>query len=166
MKTPLLALFAAASVALAAATATNNKKPAGPTPPGGNKTAAADKKSKKEAKAEAPVAAPEVPAEPVPLVVQSVDATTQLALAAAKVAQAEADRLAAIGTGKPAGGVTNAKLAGAVVGAGGAVAGELSKPKKEPGFDEKPAVRKPDPKPATKAEKKPAGEKPKPVSAL
>lgn len=167
MKTPLLALLAAASVALAATTSTNNKKPSGPTPPGGNKTATAEKaekKPKKDAKAEVP--APAAAAEPVSLVPQTVDATTQMALDAAKAAQAEADKLAAIGTGKAAGGTSNTKLAEAVVSTGVVVAKELSKTKKEDGSHEKPDARKPEPKPATKAEKKPAGEKPKPVSAL
>jgi len=166
MKTPLLALLAAASVALAATTSTNNKKPSGPTPPGGNKTATAEKaekKPKKDAKAEAQAVAA---AEPVSLVPQTVDATTQMALDAAKAAQAEADKLAAIGTGKAAGGASNTKLAEAVVSTGVVVAKELSKTKKEDGSQEKPDARKPEPKPATKAEKKPAGEKPKPVSAL
>lgn len=157
MKTPLLALLAAASVALAATTSTNNKKPSGPTPPGGNKTATAEKvattekKPKKEAKAEAPAA------DPVSLVVQTVDATTQMALDAAKAAQAEADKLAAIGSGKAAAGPSNAKLAEAAVGTGVAVAKELSKPKKEADSEEKPEPKKPEPK----AEKKPAAEKPK-----
>jgi len=140
MKTPLLALLVAASVALAANTSTNtNKKPSGPTPPGGNKTATAEKvattekKPKKEAKAEAPAA------DPVSLVVQTVDATTQMALDAAKAAQAEADKLAAI------------------VGTGVVIAKELSKPKKEADSEEKPEPKKPEPK----AEKKPAAEKPK-----
>ena len=152
MKTPLLALLVAASVALAATTSTNNKKPSGPTPPGGNKTATAEKvattekKPKKEAKAEAPAA------DPVSLVVQTVDATTQMALDAAKAAQAEADKLAAIGSGKAAAGPSNAKLAEAAVGTGVAVAKELSKPKKEADSEEKPEP---------KAEKKPAAEKPK-----
>lgn len=157
MKTPLLALLVAASVALAATTSTNNKKPSGPTPPGGNKTATAEKtattekKPKKEAKAEAPAA------DPVSLVVQTVDATTQMALDAAKAAQAEADKLAAIGSGKAAAGPSNAKLAEAAVGTGVAVAKELSKPKKETDSEEKPEPKKPEPK----AEKKPAAEKPK-----
>ena len=157
MKTSLLALLAAASVALAATTSTNNKKPSGPTPPGGNKTATAEKvattekKPKKEAKAEAPAA------DPVSLVVQTVDATTQMALDAAKAAQAEADKLAAIGSGKAAAGPSNAKLAEAAVGTGVAVAKELSKPKKEADSEEKPEPKKPEPK----AEKKPAAEKPK-----
>ena len=158
MKTPLLALLVAASVALAANTSTNtNKKPSGPTPPGGNKTATAEKvattekKPKKEAKAEAPAA------DPVSLVVQTVDATTQMALDAAKAAQAEADKLAAIGSGKAAAGPSNAKLAEAAVGTGVAVAKELSKPKKEADSEEKPEPKKPEPK----AEKKPAAEKPK-----
>ena len=157
MKTTLLALLAAASVALAATTSTNNKKPSGPTPPGGNKTATAEKvattekKPKKEAKAEAPAA------DPVSLVVQTVDATTQMALDAAKAAQAEADKLAAIGSGKAAAGPSNAKLAEAAVGTGVAVAKELSKPKKEADSEEKPEPKKPEPK----AEKKPAAEKPK-----
>ncbi len=157
MKTPLLALLVAASVALAATTSTNNKKPSGPTPPGGNKTATAEKvattekKPKKEAKAEAPAA------DPVSLVVQTVDATTQMALDAAKAAQAEADKLAAIGSGKAAAGPSNAKLAEAAVGTGVAVAKELSKPKKEADSEEKPEPKKPEPK----AEKKPAAEKPK-----
>lgn len=157
MKTPLLALLAAASVALAANTSTNTKKPSGPTPPGGNKTATAEKvattekKPKKEAKAEAPAA------DPVSLVVQTVDATTQMALDAAKAAQAEADKLAAIGSGKAAAGPSNAKLAEAAVGTGVAVAKELSKPKKEADSEEKPEPKKPEPK----AEKKPAAEKPK-----
>ena len=125
MKTPLLALLAAASVALAATTSTNNKKPSGPTPPGGNKTATVEKKPKKEAKAEAPA---EAPADPVSLVVQTVDATTQMALDAAKAAQAEADKLAAIGSGKAAAGPSNAKLAEAAVGTGVVIAKELSKP--------------------------------------
>jgi hypothetical protein len=171
MKTPLLALLAAASVALAATTSTNNKKPSGPTPPGGNKTAIAEKaekKSKKEAKAEAQAVAPAAAAaaEPVSLVPQTVDATTQMALDAAKAAQAEADKLAAIGTGKAAGGASNGKLAEAAVGTAVVVSKELSKSKKEDGSHEKPDARKPEPKPATKAEQKPAGEKPKPVSAL
>ena len=154
MKTPLLA---AASVALAATTSTNNKKPSGPTPPGGNKTATAEKvattekKPKKEAKAEAPAA------DPVSLVVQTVDATTQMALDAAKAAQAEADKLAAIGSGKAAAGPSNAKLAEAAVGTGVVIAKELSKPKKEADSEEKPEPKKPEPK----AEKKPAAEKPK-----
>jgi len=158
MKTPLLALLVAASVALAANTSTNtNKKPSGPTPPGGNKTATAEKvattekKPKKEAKAEAPAA------DPVSLVVQTVDATTQMALDAAKAAQAEADKLAAIGSGKAAAGPSNAKLAEAAVGTGVVIAKELSKPKKEADSEEKPAPKKPEPK----AEKKPAAEKPK-----
>lgn len=155
MKTPLLALLAAVSVAFAASTGTN-KKPSGPTPPGGNKTATAEKKPKKDAKAEAPVA-PEAAAEPVSLVVQTVDATTQMALDAAKAAQAEADKLAAIGTGKIAGSASNAKLAEAVVGTGAAVAKELSKPKKESEGEAQPESKKPEPK----AEKKPTGEKPK-----
>ena len=157
MKTSLLALLAAASVALAATTSTNNKKPSGPTPPGGNKTATAEKvattekKPKKEAKAEAPAA------DPVSLVVQTVDATTQMALDAAKAAQAEADKLAAIGSGKAAAGPSNAKLAEAAVGTGVVIAKELSKPKKEADSEEKPEPKKPEPK----AEKKPAAEKPK-----
>ena len=152
MKTSLLALLAAASVALAANTSTNtNKKPSGPTPPGGNKTATAEKaerekKPKKEAKAEAPAA------DPVSLVVQTVDATTQMALDAAKAAQAEADKLAAIGSGKAAAGPSNAKLAEAAVGTGVAVAKELSKPKKEADSEVKPEP---------KSEKKPTGDKPK-----
>lgn len=160
MKTPLLAWLAAASVAFAASTGTNNKKPSGPTPPGGNKTAAAEKaekKPKKDAKAEAP--APEAAADPVSLVVQTVDATTQMALDAAKAAQAEADKLAAIGTGKIVGAASNAKLAEAAVVTGAAVAKELSKPKKE--TDEaKPESKKPE-KPEPKSEKKPTPEKPK-----
>ena len=157
MKTPLHALLVAASVALAATTSTNNKKPSGPTPPGGNKTATAEKvattekKPKKEAKAEAPAA------DPVSLVVQTVDATTQMALDAAKAAQAEADKLAAIGSGKAAAGPSNAKLAEAAVGTGVAVAKELSKPKKEADSEEKPEPKKPEPK----SEKKPTGDKPK-----
>jgi hypothetical protein len=157
MKTTLLALLAAASVALAATTTTNNKKPSGPTPPGGNKTATAEKvattekKPKKEAKVEAPAA------DPVSLVVQTVDATTQMALDAAKAAQAEADKLAAIGSGKAAAGPSNAKLAEAAVGTGVAVAKELSKPKKEADSEEKPEPKKPEPK----SEKKPTGDKPK-----
>jgi hypothetical protein len=168
MKTPLLALLAAASVALAVTTTTTNKKPSGPTPPGGNKTAATEKKPKQQAKAEAQAVAPAAAAaaEPVSLVPQTVDATTQMALDAAKAAQAEADKLAAIGTGKAAGGASNTKLAEAVVSTGVVVAKELSKTKKEDGSHEKPDARKPEPKPATKAEKKPAGENPKPVSAL
>ncbi len=157
MKTPLLALLAAASVALAATTSTNNKKPSGPTPPGGNKTAVTEKKPKKDAKAEAP-AAPEVAAEPVSLVPQAVDATTQMALAAAKAAQDEAAKLAAIGTGKAAAGPSNAKLAEAAVGTGVVVAKELSKPKKETDSEEKPQEPK---KPEPKTEKKPTAEKPK-----
>ena len=164
MKTPLLAWLAAASVALAASTGTNTKKPSGPTPPGGNKTATAEKaekvkKPKKEAKAEAP--APEAAADPISLVVQTVDATTQMALDAAKAAQAEADKLAAIGTGKIVGAASNAKLAEAVVGTGAAVAKELSKPKKE--TDEaQPEGKKPESKkPEPKSEKKPPAEKPK-----
>ncbi len=167
MKTPLFALLAAASVALAAATGTNSKKPSGPTPPGGNKTATAEKaekekKPKKDAKAEAP--APEAAADPVSLVVQTVDATTQMALDAAKAAQAEADKLAAIGTGKAVGSPSNAKLAEAAVVTGAAIAKELSKPKKE--SDEaqpetkKPESKKPE-KPEPKSEKKPTAEKPK-----
>lgn len=163
MKTPLLAWLAAASVALAATTTgTNNKKPSGPTPPGGNKTAAAEKKPKKDAKAEAPAAAPEAPADPVSLVAQTVDATTQMALDAAKAAQAEADKLAAIGSGKAAGGPSNAKLAEAAVVTGAAVAKELSKPKKEtdeakpePKAEPKPETKKPEPKAEPKVEKKP-----------
>ena len=158
MKTPLLALLVAASVALAANTSTNtNKKPSGPTPPGGNKTATAEKvattekKPKKEAKAEAPAA------DPVSLVVQTVDATTQMALDAAKASQAEADKLAAIGSGKAAAGPSNAKLAEAAVGTGVAVAKELSKPKMETDSEEKPEPKKPEPK----SEKKPTGDKPK-----
>jgi len=154
MKTPLLALLAAASVALAATTSTNNKKPSGPTPPGGNKTATVEKKPKKEAKAEAPA---EAPADPVSLVVQTVDATTQMALDAAKAAQAEADKLAAIGSGKAAAGPSNAKLAEAAVGTGVVIAKELSKPKKEADSEVKPEPKKPEPK----SEKKPTGEKPK-----
>ena len=156
MKTPLLALLAAASVALAATTTTTNKKPSGPTPPGGNKTATTEKKPKKEAKAEAPAAA-EVIAEPVSLVPQAVDATTQMALAAAKDAQEEAAKLAAIGTGKAAAGPSNAKLAEAAVGTGVVVAKELSKPKKAADSEEKPEPKKPEPK----GEKKPTTEKPK-----
>jgi hypothetical protein len=165
MKTPLLAWLAAASVAFAASTGTNNKKPSGPTPPGGNKTATAEKaekKPKKDAKAEVP--APEAAADPVSLVVQTVDATTQMALDAAKAAQAEADKLAAIGTGKLVGSASNAKLAEAVVGTGATVAKELSKPKKE--TDEaqpegkKPESKKPE-KPEPKSDKKPTAEKPK-----
>lgn len=168
MKTPLLALLAAASVAFAASTGTNSKKPSGPTPPGGNKTAAAEKaekKPKKDAKAEAP--APEAAADPVSLVVQTVDATTQMALDAAKAAQAEADKLAAIGTGKIVGSASNAKLAEAVVGTGAAVAKELSKPKKESeGEGEaKPESKKPE-KPEPKAEKKPTAEKPKKAAGV
>mgnify|MGYP000889743282 CR=1 FL=1 len=154
MKTPLLALLAAASVALAATTSTNNKKPSGPTPPGGNKTATVEKKPKKEAKAEAPA---EAPADPVSLVVQTVDATTQMALDAAKAAQAEADKLAAIGSGKAAAGPSNAKLAEAAVGTGVVIAKELSKPKKEADSEVKPEPKKPEPK----SEKKPSGDKPK-----
>jgi hypothetical protein len=154
MKTSLLALLAAASVALAATTSTNNKKPSGPTPPGGNKTATVEKKPKKEAKAEAPA---EAPADPVSLVVQTVDATTQMALDAAKAAQAEADKLAAIGSGKAAAGPSNAKLAEAAVGTGVVIAKELSKPKKEADSEVKPEPKKPEPK----SEKKPSGEKPK-----
>lgn len=157
MKTPLLALLAAATVALAATTSTNNKKPSGPTPPGGNKTAATEKKPKKDAKADAPVAAPEAAADPVSLVVQTVDATTQMALDAAKAAQAEADKLAAIGSGKAAAGPSNAKLAEAAVGTGVVIAKELSKPKKEADSEVKPEPKKPEPK----SEKKPTGEKPK-----
>ena len=130
MKTPLLALLAAATVALAATTSTNtNKKPSGPTPPGGNKTATAEKaekKPKKDAKAEAPAAAPVAAAEPASLVVQTVDATTQMALNAAKAAQEEVAKLTAIGTGKAAGGASNAKLAEAVVGTGVVVANDAS----------------------------------------
>lgn len=164
MKTPLLAWLAAASVAFAASTGTNNKKPSGPTPPGGNKTATAEKaekKPKKDAKAEAPAAAPEAAADPVSLVVQTVDATTQMALDAAKAAQAEADKLAAIGAGKIVGAASNGKLAEAVVGTGAAVAKELSKPKKE--TDEaQPEGKKPESKkPEPKSEKKPPAEKPK-----
>jgi hypothetical protein len=159
MKTSLLALLAAASVAFAASTGTTNKKPSGPTPPGGNKTATAEKaekekKPKKEAKAEAPA---EAPADPVSLVVQTVDATTQMALDAAKAAQAEADKLAAIGSGKAAAGPSNAKLAEAAVGTGVVIAKELSKPKKEADSEVKPEPKKPEPK----SEKKPSGEKPK-----
>ena len=149
MKTSLLALLAAASVAFAASTGTTNKKPSGPTPPGGNKTATVEKKPKKEAKAEAPA---EAPADPVSLVVQTVDATTQMALDAAKAAQAEADKLAAIGSGKAAAGPSNAKLAEAAVGTGVVIAKELSKPKKEADSEVKPEP---------KSEKKPTGDKPK-----
>jgi hypothetical protein len=165
MKTTLLALLAAASVAFAASTGTNNKKPSGPTPPGGNKTATAEKaekekKPKKEAKAEAP--APEAPADPVALVLQTVDATTQMALDAAKAAQAEADKLAAIGTGKIVGSASNAKLAEAAVVTGAAVAKELSKPKKETGGEAQPESKKPESKkPEPKSEKKTTAEKPK-----
>ena len=120
-----------------------------PTP--AEKVATTEKKPKKEAKAEAPAA------DPVSLVVQTVDATTQMALDAAKAAQAEADKLAAIGSGKAAAGPSNAKLAEAAVGTGVAVAKELSKPKKEADSEEKPEPKKPEPK----AEKKPAAEKPK-----
>lgn len=161
MKTPLLAWLAAASVAFAASTGTNNKKPSGPTPPGGNKTAAtekAEKKPKKDAQAEAP--APEAAVDPVSLVVQTVDATTQMALDAAKAAQAEADKLAAIGTGKIVGAASNAKLAEAVVGTGATVAKELSKPKKESEGETQPEGKKPE-KPEPKSEKKPTAEKPK-----
>ena len=166
MKTPLLALLAAATVALAATTSTNNKKPSGPTPPGGNKTAATEKKPKKDAKADAPAAAPEAAAEPVAIVVQAVDATTQMALDAAKAAQAEVDKLAAIGTGKAAAGPSNAKLAEAAVGTAAIVAKELSKPKQEGEGEakpegKKPEAKKPEAKSEPKAEKKPAGEKPK-----
>ena len=168
MKTPLFALLAAASVALAAATGTNSKKPSGPTPPGGNKTATAEKaekekKPKKDAKAEAP--APEAAADPVSLVVQTVDATTQMALDAAKAAQAEADKLAAIGTGKAVGSPSNAKLAEAAVVTGAAIAKELSKPKKESEGEAQSEPKKPEPKKPEKtepkSEKKPTAEKPK-----
>jgi hypothetical protein len=166
MKTPLLALLAAATVALAANTSTNNKKPSGPTPPGGNKTAATEKKPKKDAKAEAPVAEPEAAAEPVSLMPQTIDATTQMALTAAKAAQEEVAKLAAIGTGQAAGAVSNAKLAEAAVATGTAVAKELSKPKQEGEGEakpegKKPEAKKPETKSEPKAEKKPAGEKPK-----
>ena len=171
MKTPLLALLAAASVACAASTGTNSKKPSGPTPPGGNKTATAEKaekKPKKDAKAEAP--APEAAPDPVSLVVQTVDATTQMALDAAKAAQAEADKLAAIGTGKIVGSASNAKLAEAVVGTGAAVAKELSKPKKESEGEAQPESKKPESKkpekPEPKAEKKPTAEKPKKAAGV
>ena len=170
MKTLLLAWLAAASVAFAASTGTNNKKPSGPTPPGGNKTATAEKekKPKKDAKAEAP--APEAAADPVSLVVQTVDATTQMALDAAKAAQAEADKLAAIGTGKIVGSASNAKLAEAVVGTGAAVAKELSKPKKESEGEARPESKKPESKkpekPEPKAEKKPTAEKPKKATGV
>jgi hypothetical protein len=105
------------------------------------------------------VAAPEAAAEPVAIVVQAVDATTQMALNAAKAAQEEVAKLTAIGTGKAAGGASNAKLAEAVVGTGVVVAKELSKPKKE--GEAKPEGKKPEAKSEPKAEKKPAGEKPK-----
>jgi hypothetical protein len=172
MKTPLLALLAAASVTFAASTGTNNKKPSGPTPPGGNKTATAEKpekKPKKDAKAEAP--APEAAADPVSLVVQTVDATTQMALDAAKAAQAEADKLAAIGTGKVVGSASNAKLAESVVGTGAVVAKELSKPKKESEGEakpegKKPETKKPETKSEPKAEKKPTAEKPKKAAGV
>ncbi len=173
MKTSLLALLAAASVALAANTTTTSKKPSGPTPPGGNKTATAEKvattektattekKTKKEAKAEAPVA------EAVSLVAQTVDATTQMALDAAKAAQAEADKLAAIGTGKTVGSASNAKLAEAAVVTGAAVAKELSKPKKGSEGEAQPESKKPESKkPEPKAEKKPPTEKPKTVDGV
>jgi len=170
MKTSLLALLAAASVAFAASTGTTNKKPSGPTPPGGNKPATAEKaekekKPKKDAKAEAVAA--EAAADPVSLVLQTVDATTQMALDAAKAAQAEADKLAAIGTGKVVGAASNAKLAEAAVVTGAAVAKELSKPKKETEGEaqpesKKPEAKKPESKKAEpKAEKKPTTEKPK-----
>ena len=159
MKTPLLALLAAATVALAANTSTNtNKKPSGPTPPGGNKPVAAEKKPKKDAKAEAPAAAPVATAEPASLVVQTVDATTQMALDAAKVAQEEVAKLTAIGTGKAAGGASNSKLAEAVVGTGVVVAKELSKPKKE--GEAKPEGKKPEAK-KPEAKSEPKAEKPK-----
>jgi len=167
MKTPLLAWLAAASLAFAATTnGTTNKKPSGPTPPGGNKAAATEKEkaAKKPGKTEPTAAAPEAPADPLSLVAQTVDATTQMALDAAKAAQAEADKLAAIGSGKAAAGPSNAKLAEAAVVTGAAVAKELSKPKKEtdeakpePKAEPKPEAKKPEPK----SEKKPAGEKPK-----
>ena len=112
-------------------------------------------------------AAPEAPADPVSLVLQTVDATTQMALDAAKAAQAEADKLAAIGTGKVVGSASNAKLAEAAVVTGAAVAKELSKPKKETEGEaqpesKKPEAKKPESKKAEpKAEKKPTTEKPK-----
>jgi hypothetical protein len=79
-----------------------------------------------------------------------------MALDAAKAAQAEVDKLAAIGTGKVAAGPSNAKLAEAAVGTAAVVAKELSKPKKE-SDDVKSEPKKPEPK----AEKKSTGDKPK-----
>jgi hypothetical protein len=82
--------------------------------------------AKKKPKADDKAAAA---AEPASLVANSVDAATQIALEAAKAAQAEADKLAAIGTDKAApatGKVVEVAVAGTV-----AAAKEIKKAKKE-----------------------------------
>ena len=149
MKTSLLALLAAAALASAATTTTKgtNKKTSatdGTTTAEQPKTTA-EKKPKKEAAA--PLA------DPVSLVADSVDAATQIAMEAAKAAQAEAEKLAAIGTDKAAS-PSNAKLAEAAVVAGATAAKEVKKAKKESDAEktEKPEAKKPEAelKPATK----------------
>jgi hypothetical protein len=150
MKTSLLALLAATALVGAA----NQPKP----PATSTGTVVVDKKKptgdKKPAKEAAAVLA-----EPVSLVADSVDAATQIAMEAAKAAQAEADKLAAIGTDKAAS-PAKAKLAETAVVAGAAAAKELKKAKKEADAEktEKETAKKPDAKKTDP--KKPDAEKP------
>ena len=155
MKTNLLALLAAVALASAATTTTTtNKKTTGGTTT--RKTTTADKKKPQKEEVAAPAA------DAVPLVADSVDAATQIAMEAAKVAQAEAAKLAAIGSEVVA--PLGIKAAEAVIVGGHAAAKELKKVKKE-GVDEKKSEeKKPEAKPT--AEKKPADKKPPGVSAL
>lgn len=156
MKTSLLALLAAVALASAATTTTTtNKKTTVGTATSKTSVPTSDKKKsqKEEGVAEA--------ADPVSLVATSIDAATQIAMEAAKVAQAEAAKLAAIGSEAAA--PAKAKLAEAVVVGGVAAAKELKKAKKE-ADQEKPEEKKPVTKPTS--EKKPADKKPKEVSAL
>ena len=92
MKTSLLALLAAAALASAA---TTNEKP--PTSSKGTVVVDKPKASTDKKKTKKEVPAPAVLADPVSLVADTVDAATQIAMEAAKVAQAEADKGAAPG---------------------------------------------------------------------
>lgn len=128
MRHPFSALLAAASLSLGAPLLAATSEPKPPVPPGGNKPGVVGKKpatnEKKEAKPE-PKAKAKALAESDSLVPTTVDAATQMALDAAKAAQAEVAKLSAIG-GKV---VTaeNAKLAEAAVTVGVAAAKELTK---------------------------------------
>lgn len=119
MRSPLLALLALAIAATAHAAAEKPDRKANPAKP----SATTKKKVKPE------VVEPEA-AEPLKLVPDSIDAATQIAMEAAKAAQAEFERLSAIGTDKVAS-PSNAKLAEVVVVAGVAAGKELQKARKD-----------------------------------